>query len=224
MLAHKQIEYRRIDLLPAIHKPLLRMLGFADTTVPALRIDGRRLQNSTAISRALEQLHAERPLFPGDSSRRALIEQTERWGEQVLQPLPRRLSWWALDRDRDALRSFAEGAHLRVPLGVAIRTAAPIIAIERRVNGATDVAVRADLTALPEMLDQVEELIADGTLGSSESNAADFQIATSLRLLMCFDDLRPLIERRPAGPYALRIVPDFPGRIRSVIPADWLRI
>jgi len=86
------------------------------------------------------------------------------------------------------------------------------------------VAVRADLTALPEMLDQVEELIADGTLGSSESNAADFQIATSLRLLMCFDDLRPLIERRPAGPYALRIVPDFPGRIRSVIPADWLRI
>jgi hypothetical protein len=36
LLEHKHIRYRRIDLLPAIHKPLLRLLGFADTTVPAL--------------------------------------------------------------------------------------------------------------------------------------------------------------------------------------------
>ena len=56
------------------------------------------------------------------------------------------------------------------------------------------------MTALPVMLGRVEELIAAGTLGGGALNAADYQIATSVRLLMCFDDLRPLIERRPAGP------------------------
>jgi glutathione S-transferase len=224
MLEHKHIEYRRIDLLPAIHKPLLRLLGFAYTTVPALRIDGRRLQNSTVISRALEQLRPDPPLFPIEPSRRARVEQAERWGELALQPIPRRLSWWALDHDRGALRSFADGSHLRVPLGLAIRMAAPIIAIERRITGATEAAVRADVAALPAILHRVEELIAAGTLGGPGLNAADYQIATSLRLLMCFDDLRPSIERRPAGPYARRIVTEFPGRIRPVMPADWLGV
>jgi len=85
-------------------------------------------------------------------------------------------------------------------VGLAIRTAGPIITIERRLNRASDENVRADMTALPVMLGRVEELIAAGTLGGGALNAADYQIATSVRLLMCFDDLRPLIERRPAGP------------------------
>lgn len=222
MLEHKRIAYRRVDLLPAIHKPLLRLLGFPGTTVPALRIDGRRLQNTTVISRTLEELQPEPPLFPADPPRRGAVEQAERWGESVLQPVPRRLSWWALDRDRDGLRQFAQGAHLRVPLGLAVRTAGPVIAIERHVNGATDDAVRADMAALPAMLEQLEELIAVGTLGGAECNAADYQIATSVRLLMCFDDLRPRIEPRLAGRYARRVVPEFSGRVRPVIPANWL--
>jgi hypothetical protein len=40
---------------------------------------------------------------------------------------------------------------------------------------------------------------------------------------MTFDDLRPAIERRPAGEHALRVVPDFPGRMPPVIPADWIQ-
>ena len=59
--------------------------------------------------------------------------------------------------------------------------------------------MKADLAALPGQLDHVESLIDAGTIGGEEPNAADFQIAVSLRLLMCFDDLRPLIEGRPAG-------------------------
>ena len=53
-------------------------------------------------------------------------------------------------------------------------------------------------------------------------NAADFQIAPSLRLAMSFDDVRPAIERRPAGRLALRVVPDYPGRIPPTLPAAWL--
>jgi glutathione S-transferase len=222
MLERKQLDYRRVDLLPAIHKPALRVLGFRGTTVPALRIDGRRIQGTLTISRALDELRPDPPLFPSDPDRRARVEEAEAWGEAVLQPVPRRLSWWALARDRPSLRSFAEGARLHVPLGLAIRTSAPIIAIERRLNTATDAQVKADIAALPGLLDHVDELLGGGVLGGAEPNAADYQIATSVRLLLCFDDLRASIEARPAGPYALSLCPQFPGRVGRVIPPGWL--
>jgi glutathione S-transferase len=222
MLEHKRIDYRRIDLLPALHKPLLRAFGFKATTVPALRLNGRRLQDTVAISMALEQLFPEPPLFPADQALRAQVRDAELWGESVLQPLPRRLSWWALGRQRSALRSFAEGARLHVPLGPAVRTAAPIIAIERRINAASDEAVRGDMEMLPGMLDRVDELLAAGVLSREQISAADYQIATSVRLLLCFDDLRSGIGRRPAGEYARSVVPNFPGRVEAVIPQEWL--
>ncbi len=49
------------------------------------------------------------------------------------------------------------------------------------------------------MLDRVDELIERGVIGGSERNAADYQIATSISLLLTMDDLRPMIEGRPAG-------------------------
>jgi hypothetical protein len=39
---------------------------------------------------------------------------------------------------------------------------------------------------------------------------------------MTLDDLRPLIEARPAGQNALRAVPEFPGRVPPGLPPDWL--
>jgi glutathione S-transferase len=224
MLEHKRIPYRRVDLLPALHKPILRVLGFRDTTVPALRIDGRRLQHTPSIARALEELEPSPPLFPAGAAERAAVEEAERWGEAVLQPVPRRLSWWALRRDRsgDGLRTMGEGARLPVPLGLAVRTSAPIIWAEIKINGADDRAVEADLAALPGMLDRVDGLLADGVLGGNPPNAADYQIATSVRLLLCFDDLRASIVRRPCAAYARTVVPDFPGRIPAVLPGEWL--
>jgi glutathione S-transferase len=224
MLERKGIDYRRVDLLPGIHKPLLRLLGFADTTVPALRLDCRRLQHTLEISRALEALRPEPRLFPAEEAERAAVEEAERWGERVLQPVPRRLSWWAFGRDRGSMPSFAEGFRLGVPIGLAIRTAAPIVAIERRINDASNATVRDDMAALPGLLDRVDALIETGTISGEQPNAADYQIATSVRLLLCFDDLREAIERRPAGPYARRLVPEFPGRVGPVVPPDWLAL
>ena len=54
----------------------------------------------------------------------------------------------------------------------------------RRVNNATDENVRRDLDALPGLIDHVDELIEQGVIGGAERNAADFQIATSVRLLL----------------------------------------
>ena len=72
------------------------------------------------------------------------------------------------------------------------------------------------------MLQRIDDWIAEGVLGGEQPNAADFQVATCLRLAMSLDDLRPAIESRPGGELALRIVPDYPGRIPPVLPAAWL--
>jgi len=222
MLEHKGIPYRRVDLIPGLHKPLLRALRFSGTTVPALRIDGRRIQSSLELSHVLEQMRPEPPLFPSDPEARARVEEAEAWGEAVLQPVPRRLSWWALRRDRSAMRSFAEGARLHVPLGPAIKTAGPIVWAEQRINEADDETVRRDLETLPVLLDRVDALLAEGVLGGSPPTAADYQIATSVRLLLCFDDLREGIAERPSGGYSRALVPDFPGRLPPVFPNPWI--
>ena len=222
MLERKGIEYRRVDLVPVIHKGVLRAAGFPGVTVPALRLDGQRLQGSRTIARALDALRPEPPLFPADPERREAVERAEAWGDEVLQPVPRRLSWAAFKRDRAPLGSFAEGARLGIPTELATRTSAPVVALAARLNRAGDEQVRSDLERLPAMLDRIDGWIEEGVLGGSEPNAADYQIATSVRLLSCFDDLRPALEGRPAERLARQLVPDFPGRVPPVFPPSWL--
>jgi hypothetical protein len=55
------------------------------------------------------------------------------------------------------------------------------------------------LEALPAQLDRVDALLAEGVIGGEQPNAADFQIAPSVRLMLTFDQLRPHIDARPAG-------------------------
>lgn len=222
MLERKGLDYERVDLIPMVAKPILRALGFPHATVPALKLNGRRVQGSRAIARALDDLRPDPPLFPGAVGERRAVREAERWGDETLQPMPRRAVWWAIRRDPSSLRSFAEGARLGVPVGLALKTAPPIVWAAGRYNRASDEAVGADLAALPGMLDRVDVWIGDGVLGGGEPNAADFQIATSIRLLLCMDDLRPAIEERPAGELARRVAPDFPGHIRPVFPEQWL--
>jgi glutathione S-transferase len=134
----------------------------------------------------------------------------------------RRILWNALKRDREPLRTYAEGARLGVPIGVAVKTAGPIVAAEARIHSADDGAVRADLAALPGWLRRIDDWIADGVLGSEPPNAADLQIAASVRLAMTLDDLRQPIAQRPAGELTTRLIPDFPGQVPPVLPAAWL--
>jgi glutathione S-transferase len=72
------------------------------------------------------------------------------------------------------------------------------------------------------MLQRIDDWIEEGVLGGEPPNAADLQIAPSLRLAMSLDDLRPAIEGRPAGRLATKIVPHFPGRTPAVLPPEWL--
>jgi glutathione S-transferase len=224
MLEHKGIPYTRKDLPNVVVRPMLRTMGFPGPTVPAVKFDdGTKVQTTRALARALDEMQPEPPLFPADPDRRAAVEAAERWGDEVLQPMPRRLSWAAMKRDSSGLLSFIEGPILGIPPKIAAKTAAPLIAGSVKINKATDDNVRADLISLPGVLDQVDDLIANGVIGGERPNAADFQILTSVRLLMCFDDLRADLDGRPAAREAQRLVPAYPGRIPPVFPAEWLR-
>jgi glutathione S-transferase len=222
MLEQKGIAYKRTDLLPVISKLALRAVGFPGTTVPALKIDGGKVQGSRQIARELERLRPEPPLFPADPEQRAAVEAAERFGDEELQSPMRQILWWTIKHDKAPLRSYSEGAKLGVPLSLAMKTAAPIVALSARFNEADDAHVRPALAALPGMLDRIDGWIDAGVLGGERLNAADFQIAPSLGLAMTLDDLRPAIENRPAGQLAKRVVPSYPGKTPPILPAAWL--
>jgi glutathione S-transferase len=222
MLELKGIPYRRIDLMPVISRGVLRALRFPSNTAPSLAIAGRKLTGSREIARELDALQPEPPLYPPEPERRVATEDAERWGEEVLQPAVRRVLWNALRRNRMPLASFARGAKLGVPIDLAVRTAAPIVAAANRMNRADDDAVRRDLASLPGWLKRIDDWIEEGVLGSDPPDAADLQIGASLRLAMTLDDLRPRIAERPAGELALRVIPEFPGQAPPVLPAAWL--
>jgi len=228
MLELKGIPYRRVDLMPVISRGVLRALRFPSNTVPSLAISGRKLTGSREIARELDSMRPDLPLYPADRERRVAVEDAERWGEQVLQPAVRRILWNALRRNRAPLATYAEGARLGVPIGLAVKTAAPIVAAANRMNRAYDDAVRRDLASLLGWLKRIDDWIAEGVLGPERApdgerpSAADLQIGASLRLAMSLDDLRETIAARPAGELAMRAIPDFPGQAPAVLPRAWL--
>lgn len=222
MLDYKGIEYRRVDFVPPLHRLAVRAVGFHGRTVPALRIDGRRVQGSRNISRALDTIQPQPPLFPQDRQRREAVERVEEWGDEVLQPVVRRIAWAALKRDRSTVRAGLEGARLGLPKAVAAAMATPFVFLSAWLNRATDQAVRRDLWQLPGLLDRIDRWMAEGVLGDAARNAADFQVATSLRALETMEDVRRLIEDRPAARLAHEVVPSYPGYIPPTFPPDWL--
>ena len=222
MLQHKGIDYKRTDLLPVVSKGVLRAVGFPGVTVPALKIDGTKVQGSRQITRELERLRPDPPLLPTEPEKRAAVEEAERFGDEELQHPIRQVLWWGIKRDKEPLRSYSEGARIGMPIGLAMKTAAPIVALSARFNEASDKNARKALEELPGLLDKVDSYVESGVLNGEQLNAADFQIAPSIGLAMTLDDLRPAIENRPAGALARRVVPSYPGRMPAVLPAEWL--
>jgi glutathione S-transferase len=223
MLRQKRIGFRRIDLVPVFHRALVRVLRFPGITVPALLLDGARVQGTRAIATALDARVPESPLLPADLERRRAVEEAERWGDTVLQPLARRAVWGAVTRDGTHLRTYLEGAHLGIPVPVAALVAPPIAKAAAHVNEATDDNLQRDFADLPGILDQVDGLLRAGTIGGPQPNVADFQIATSIGLLSTLDDLRPLLDGRPALAHSRRLAPDYPGWTPKVFPAGWVQ-
>jgi glutathione S-transferase len=222
MLEHKGIDFELVNFPPLSQPIALRAVGFRGRKVPALKIDGRRVQGSLEISRALEELKPDPPLFPAD--RRAAVEEAEAWGEHDLQPLPRRIFRWVLAERPDTRRWIvANVAKMPVP-AVTSALMAPQAKYFQHVSKATDDYTREGVERLPALLDHVDELIAQGTIGRPEEpNAADFQIASTIAVLRVFADIKPAIEGRPCAEVARRLFPRDVAELPPFLPAEWLK-
>lgn len=201
----KGIAFKKVEMPPPGHVPVMKAL-FGKRTVPGIKFeDGRKLQGSRAILAELDRMVPEPALLPADTAAAAAVLEAERWGEEVFQPVGRRLLWPTLKGNASAAPSFGEGGQLPLP-GPVLRASMPLIArVEIALNKATPEAYTADLAALPGHLDKIDGWIADGTLGGEAPNRADLQIAPTLSLLMTMQDLRDRIAGRPCGQLADRL-------------------
>jgi glutathione S-transferase len=221
LLEHKGIDYTFVKLPPAAHAVILLARGFSTMGAPALKIDGRKVQGTRWIARALDELHPDKPLFPADPDARHAVEHAERWGEE-LQNAVRRIFYCAGRRDKAAFMSVLGSGRGPVKR-MGLRLFAPIIMrLATGVHRATDDAGREDIALLPERLDQIDAWIAEGVLDGPELNAADYQVAVNVSALMLSDDFRPYIEGRPAAALAHRVAPDYVGHLGPIVPDDWM--
>jgi glutathione S-transferase len=227
MLDLKGVEYKAVDVLPLNQRVHLRLAGFRGGTVPALRLDGQRVQGSRQIARVLDERWPDPPLFPRDPESRARVEQAERWGEEQLQPVPRRVFRFAAAQNPDLRRGVARAARMPAP-GLVAAASKPAVAyyartIEADGRRATEAGVRADLAALPAMLDRVDRLMADGILTREPPNAATLQILATVRLLDAFEDLHDHVATHDCAAPARQLFADYPARLPRVLDPDWLQ-
>lgn len=220
-LRSKGLDFQRVDLLP-MAQMLIGPLRYGGTTVPGIRIGGERIVGSRQIMRRLDDLVGEPALLPGDPDLRQRVLEAERWGDEVLQSVPRRVIDVAFLRRPRAMESYAGDAKLPIPralMGPAMAPTARLMALK---NHAREQTARADLAALPGYLSKIDEWIADGLLGGEQPNAADLQIGSTIRLLQSIRDVRPLIEGHPAAEL-VRYFPPMVGEVPAgVLPAQWL--
>jgi glutathione S-transferase len=212
MVDYKELRHKVVNLTSGFHPYLVRAAGFKGRTVPALKLeDGRRIQGTLDISRTLDELIAERPLFPADPAARRAVEDAERWGHDELQSVPRRMFRNATVQD-PALRRWIAADVAKVPApGLAATLTKPLAARRASEAGGEDL-IRADLVRLPALLDHVDELVRAGVIGAEAPNAADFQILASVRVLLDFKAL-PDFEQRPGAQAARRLFPEWEGEM-----------
>jgi glutathione S-transferase len=230
MLEHKQVLYRRVELVTLLHPFLARAHGFtaggqtrtvgqrrpltlrvADGlgTVPGLAVNGQRISTNHRIARFLEEHHPEPPLFPADPEQRQAVEEVERWANDTLQMEARRISAAAMRRDPTAASRLCGDGRLG-PL-LYKHPLARRIFIPTLVAGAFAPSPATEQRLLDELrltLDRIDRWIGDGVLGGPQLNVADFMVAPSLALILYRPDVRPLFDGRPTVELVDRLLPD----------------
>lgn len=211
----KGLEYERVDLPPGEHVQRMQELyGEGNSTVPGVLFDGEPVHGSRAILARLEAIAPQPVLYPSQQVREA-----ERWGDEELQDLGRRLPWGALHFRPEAMGSFAGSGPLDGP---GTDFAIKYVRASWRYHGITAARLHDDLTGLPAKLAHIEALAEQGVVDGEQPNAADLQIGATIRVLLPIADLRPLLAGSAAERIALRFFPEYPGEVPAgAYPAGW---
>jgi glutathione S-transferase len=215
----KGLEFERVDLpTDTFNDEMERIYGPGRRTVPGLLVDGEPVHGSRAILARLEELAPEPPLFPAPIA--DAVREAERWGDEELQDLGRRLPWGAMHFRPEALGTFG-GIGPLDPAGTDF--ALRVVRSTWKYHGITAVRLAEDLAGLPAKLDHVDALAAAGIVGGADPNAADLQIGATLRVLLTIGDLAPLLAGRPGAAIARRLFPDYPGAVPAgAFPDGWV--
>ena len=148
------------------------------------------------------------------------IESAEAWADSVLQDGVRQLARYAIGQDEESMatlpaRAAARASRRRRREARRCRSCGPVVSRQMRPKPGT---AEACLAALPGQLDRVDALLAEGVIGGERPNAADFQIAPSVRLMLNFDQLREHVDARPAGRHARGARPRLSRPLPGSVP------
>ncbi|HTA05721.1 MAG TPA: glutathione S-transferase [Solirubrobacteraceae bacterium] len=215
-LKHKGLEFERVDLPMTERIGLMEEIyGEGKSRVPAMLVDEEPVQGSRAILARLEELEPEPTLYPSEDVREA-----ERWGDEQLQDLGRRLPWGAMYFRPESMGTFGGGEPLDGP---GTDFAIKFVRATWRYHEITAARLHDDLAGLPAKVAHVEQLAADGVIGGEQPNAADFQIGATIRVLLPIGDLAPLLDGTAVKEIALRLFPSYPGGVPAgAYPAGWV--
>jgi glutathione S-transferase len=215
----KGLDYERVQLTPGKHVSEIEgRYGSGRTTVPGLLVDEEPVHGSRPILARLEQLEPEPPLYPQPIA--DAVREAERWGDDELQDLGRRLSFGALHFRPESMSTLGGAPPLDPP---GTDYAIGYVRGAWKYHGITAQRLADDLAGLPAKLDHVDALAAEGIIGGEHPTAADLQIGATLRVLLVVGDLRPLIEGRPGEAIARRWFEHYPGDIPAgAFPAGWV--
>jgi glutathione S-transferase len=170
-----------------------KVYGEGRRTVPGLLVDDAPVHGTSTIFARFDELHPDAGLYPPASVEE--IREAEAGIAEELQTAARVLVFGAMHFRPESMGTFA-GAGQLDPGGVdfAIKT----MRGAWRYLDITAQRIYDTLQDLPAQLDTVDALLDSRALGGREPTAADFQLGSSLHLLVQIGDVRPLVEERPA--------------------------
>lgn len=215
------LEYERVELVSGQQgDEIERIYGPGRRTVPGLVIDGEPVHGTRAIFSRLDEMLGGGVLYP--PAHADLIRETELGLAEDVQTSARVLTFGSLHFRPEAIGTFVGGGPLD-PAGTdfAIR----MVRGAWKYLGINAQRIAATLEALPAQIEGVDEIIATGAAGGKEPTALDFQLGSSLQLLLQIGDVRPLIEGRPADRLVSAWFEPSPADIPAgAFPAGWVSL
>lgn len=211
-------EYETVELVTGQQgDEVEKVYGEGRRTVPGLLVDDEPVHGTSTIFARLAEIDPDAGLYPAAVAE-AIREAEPALAEQI-QMSARVLVFGAMHFRPESMGTFAGVAQLD-PGGVdfaikSMRAAWRYLNIDAQ-------RVHATLQELPAQLDAVDALLEAGVIAGEQPTAADFQIGSSLHLLVQIADVRPLVEERPAAKLLALFEPGKGDVSAGAFPPGWV--